>query len=75
MKYGKTVETGHEYPIPSLLSEDNLAVINAYLEASGYMPYGRQQNTQVVVIRKEEKLSFWKKLMEGNRGLKVNDDL
>ena len=56
-----------KYPFISLLTDENLQTLN-YICHSHYRK-GEVLN-QIVVKRKEEKPSFFKKLMEGNRGLK-----
>ena len=55
------------YPFISLLTDENLQTLN-YICHTNYRK-GEVKN-QIIVKRKEQSPSFWKKLMEGNRGLK-----
>ena len=54
------------YPLISLITQEDLDTLN-YICHSHYSK-GEVKN-QIVIKRKEEKPSFWKTLMEGNRGL------
>jgi len=63
MKYKSHEPIDCQYPIYCLLSDDNLAMINAYLENCGYVPYSRERRIKTLVKRKPEKKSFWEKLM------------
>jgi hypothetical protein len=63
MKYKTHEPIEFEHPIYCLLSDKNLAVINAYLENCGYVPYTRERQIKTLVKRKQEKQSFWDRLM------------
>lgn len=58
------------YPFISLLTDENLDVLN-YICHTHYRK-GEVLN-QIIIKRKQENPEYWKKLMEGNRGLKDDD--
>lgn len=74
MKFKSHEPIEFEYPVYMLLSERNLAVINAYLESCGYMPYSRERQIKTLVKRKKEKQSFWERLMRTKPGFDRGQD-
>ena len=63
MKFKSHEPIDCQYPIYMLLSDKNLAVINAYLEGCGYQTFSREKQIKTLVKRKREKQSFWDRLM------------
>ena len=74
MKYKPHKDVDCQYPVYMLLSDKNLAVINAYLEACGYLPYCREKQIKTLVKRKKEKQSFWDRLMKSVPGFDRGQD-
>lgn len=74
MKYKPHKDVDCQYPVYMLLSDKNLAVINAYLESCGYLPYSRQKQIKTLVKRKKEKQSFWDRLMRSVPGFDRGQD-
>jgi hypothetical protein len=72
MKCGKTKHIECNYPLISLISPESLDNYNHICHT--HYTKGEVKN-QTVVKRKQEDPEYWKKLMESNRGLEVNDDL
>lgn len=74
MKYKLHSPIKTEFPVVNLISDKNLERINFLLTSIGELPYNRIKPVGTLVIRKPEKQSFWKQLMETKPGFERGEN-